>query len=58
MWDWDNELFDEMELTSRQGEVLKLKRKGMTSRAMAKELGLGKTLKRRLTPGSTIPRSV
>ena len=43
MWDWDNEIFDEMELTSRQGEVLKLKRKGLTSRAMAKELGLGKT---------------
>jgi len=43
MWDWSNEIFDDMELTSRQGEVLKLKRKGMTSRAMAKELGLGKT---------------
>ena len=43
MWDWSNEIFDDMELTSRQGEVLKLKRKGLTSRAMAKELGLGKT---------------
>ena len=43
MWDWSNQIFDEMELTSRQGDVLRLKRKHLSERAIATELGLGKT---------------